>query len=209
MNKPDCIILKMLGVLLAVMLQTPFAWAGDPGGETGETSLNGEILTVAANMIPEWISTSGLPDFMYSLDSGPGKSGKKGFYAGIEKSVEQISTYFFRYFSVNDHSTDIPENRFRLKNRTRSFSEDPRDFDLNLCLDIGYHSAEDLNLDAVRIESFLHHTFVTTIYHYEKKEIELGLSNVMINELLLDGMKLEIQTNSYMNSGAVLLTMTL
>lgn len=207
MNKSDCIILKMLGVLLAVVLQTPFAWAGDPVNETGETSLSGEILTVAANMIPEGIP--GSPAFMDALDSGSGKADKKGFYADIENSVERISAYFFRYFSVNDHSADVPEDRFRLKNRVRSFSEDLRDFELNLCLDIGYHSSEDLNIDAVRIESFLHHTFITTIYHYEKREIELGLSNVVINELLLDGMRLEFQTNSYMNSGAVLLTMTL
>nr|NJM01723.1 hypothetical protein [Desulfobacula sp.] len=206
MNKSDCIILKMLGVLLAVMLQTPLAWAGGPVNETGETSLNGEILTVAANMILEGIP--GSPAFMDALDSGS-KAGKKGFYAGIENSVERISAYFFRYFSVNDHSSEIQGSLPRLKNRTRSFAEDPRDFELNLCLDLGYHSADDLNIDAVRIESFLHHTFVTTIYHYEKKEIELGLSNVMINKLLLDGMKLEIQTDSYMNSGAVLFTMTL
>jgi hypothetical protein len=144
MNKSECIILKMLGVLLAVMLQTPFAWAGDPVNETGETALNDEFLTVAANTILEEIPGSSA--FMDTLDSGS-KADKKGFYAGIENSVERISAYFFRYFSVNDRSAEIQGSLPRLKNRTRSFAEDLRDFELNLCFDIGYRSADDLNLD--------------------------------------------------------------
>ncbi|OGQ91713.1 MAG: hypothetical protein A2464_12890 [Deltaproteobacteria bacterium RIFOXYC2_FULL_48_10] len=96
-----------------------------------------------------------------------------------------------------------------MKSKIRDFKEDPRAFELNLSLDIGYHSADNMNIYAVRIETFFHQTFVTTVYYYEKKEIELGLSNVMINELLLDGMKLELQTDSYISSGALLLTMAL
>ena len=217
MKKADCVILKMLGILFVVVFHAALACADEFNDETGQTLIGGEILTVAANMPFEWMSVAGQSvlvrnknfSLLHSVGTGPGKPDKRGLSDGIGKSIEQISSYFFRYFSVDDHSADDPEARFRLRNHIRSFKDDPQGFELNLCFDIGYYSSDNLNIDAVRIESFLHHTFVSTIYYYEKKEIELGLSNVMINKLLLDGMKLEIQTNSYMSSGAVLLTMAL
>ena len=211
-------VLKTLGVLFAVLLYAPFSQAGDmENGQAYSLPMSAGILTAAANLPHEWLSDSGqflleetnrFP-FLYSPEILAGKPDKKGFFHEIGKAVDQASYYFFRHVLIEDHSSKNPETRFKLKSKIRDFKEDPRAFELNLSLDIGYHSSEDLNIDAVRIESFFHHTFFTTIYHYEKKEIELGLSNVMINDLLLDGMKLEIQTDSYISSGALLLTMAL
>jgi hypothetical protein len=175
------------------------------------------ILTATANLPHEWLSDSGQFlfeeinrfSFLYSPEILAGKPDKKGLFHEIGKAVDKASYYFFRHVLIEDHSSKNPESRFELKSKIRNFKDDPRAFELNLSLDIGYHSADNMNIDAVRIEAFFHQTFVTTVYYYEKKEIELGLSNVMINELLLDGMKLELQTDSYISSGALLLTMAL
>ena len=218
MKKANCITLKKLGILFVVMFHSSLSFAGDYIDEAGkDLFLPGRILTVAANSTPEWMSASGQYLFVknknYSLVHFPSiisqQAYKKGVSYEIGKAIDQMSGYFFRYFSVDDYSSNDPEARLRLKSRIRSYKQDPQTFELNLSFDIGYHSADSLNIDAIRIESFFHYTFVTTIYHYEKREIELGLSNVMINKLLLDGMKLEIQTNPYINSGAVLLTMAM
>lgn len=218
MKKADCITLKKLGILFFVTFLTSLSYSDEFKNEASrDLFMPGIILTVAANRIPDWESVAGpyIPgrnkhDSPADLpDITSGKSRVKGFFYEIGNAMDQMSCYFFRYFSVYDHSATDPEAQFRLKSKIRSFKLDPQDFQLDLSFDIGYHRSENLNIDAIRIESFFHHTFVSTVFHYEKNEFEIGLSNVMINRLLLDGMKLEIQTNPYGNSGAVLLTMAL
>lgn len=210
--------LKTMGVLLTVLLYASFSRAGDMENEQSHIlPVSAGILTAAANLPHEWISDSGQFllegmnrfSFLYSPEIPAGKPDKKGFFHEIGKAVDQASYYFFRHVLIEDHSSKNPETRFELKSKIRDFKDDPRAFELNLSLDIGYHSVDNMNIDAVRIEAFFHQTFVTTVYYYEKKEIELGLSNVMINELLLDGMTLELQTDSYISSGALLLSMAL
>jgi hypothetical protein len=203
-------VLKILGVLFAVLLYASFSHAGDMENEQVlSLPVSDGILTAAANLPHEWLEEMNRFSFLYSPEIPAGKPDKKGFFHEIGKAVDQASYYFFRHVLIEDHSSKNPDTRFELKSRIRDFKDDPRAFELNLSLDIGYHSADNMNIDAVRIETFFHQTFVTTVYYYEKKEIELGLSNVMINELLLDGMKLELQTDSYISSGALLLTMAL
>ncbi len=218
MKKANCITLKKLGILFAVVLQASLSNAGDDKDETGKAlSMPGIILTVTANNPSEWGAANGPNLFIKNKNIFPAQfsdmmlqqPNKKGFYHEMGKAIDQISGYFFKYFSVEDYSSNNPEPRFQLKNKIRTFNETKKDFDLNLAFNIGYHNPDNLNIDAIRIESFFHDTFVTTIYHYEKKELEIGLSNVMINNLLLDGMKLEIQTNPDMNSGALLFTMAM
>lgn len=218
MKKETCTALKTFGILFTVLLYASFSRAGDMKNEQARSlPVSGGILTAAAILPHEWISDSGQFllqgmngfSFLHSPELLAGKPDKKGFFHEIGKAVDQASYYFFRHVRIEDHSSKNPEAWFELQSRLRSFKDDPRAFELNLSLDIGYHSGDNMNIDAVRIESFLYQTFVTTVYYYEKKEIELGLSNVMINELLLDGMKLELQTDSYISSGALLLTMAL
>lgn len=214
MKNANCTALKKLGILLVVVFHTSLSQAGEYKDEADKDwFVSGRILTAVANINPEWMPPPGLKNknlsLVYSPDIISQQSHKKGFSYEIGKAVDQVSGYFFRYFSVNDYSSEDPRTRFRLKSKIRDFKQDLKDFDLTLSVDIGYHSADNLNIDAIRIESFFNHTFVTTIYHYENKEIEVGLSNAVINKLLLDGMRLEFQTNPYLNSGAVLLTMTM
>ncbi len=218
MKKANCTTLKNLGILFVAAFQTIIANADEyPSGLNNRLVFSGKILTVTANGPAESMDVTGPYLFSknnnFSLIHFPEiisrQPHEKGLSNKIGKAIDQVSDYFFRYFSVEDYSLNDPEARFRLKSKINFYRQDPKDFDLNLSFNIGYHSADNLNIDAIRIESFLNHTFVTTIYHYETKEIELGLSNVMINKLLFEGMKLEIQTNPYMNSGAVLLTMTM
>ncbi len=203
-------VLKTLGVLFAVLLYASFSQAGDMEDEQARSlPVSAGILTAAANLPHEWLEEMNRFSFLYSPEIPAGKPDTKGVFHEIGKAVDQVSYYFFRHVLIEDHSSKNPDTRFELKSKIRDLKDDPRAFELNLSLDIGYHSADNLNIDAVRIETFLYQTFVTTVYYYEKKEIELGLSNVMINELLLDGMKLEVQTDSYISSGALLLTMSL
>jgi hypothetical protein len=203
-------VLKTLGVLFAVLLYASFSQAGDMENERAlSLPVSAGILTVSANLRHEWLEEMNRFSFLYSPEILTGKPDKKGFFHEIGKAVDQASYYFFRHVLIEDHSSKNTETRFELKSKIRDFKDDPRAFELNLSLDNGSHGADNMNIDAVRIETFFHQTFVTTVYYYEKKEIELGLSNVMINELLLDGMKLELQTDSYISSGALLLTMAL
>ena len=216
MKKANCTTLKKLGILFIAAFQTSFASAGDyQTGFNNDLFLSARILTAPANSPPEWMNVTGQYIFNKNIflvhfpEIIIHQSHEKSLSHKIGKAIDQVPDYFFRYFSVEDYSSNDPEAQFRLKNKIHLYRQDPKDFDFNLSLNIGYYSADNLNIDAIRIESFLNHTFLTTIYNYKTKEIELGLSNVMINKLLFDGMKLEIQTNSYMNSGAVLLTMTM
>ena len=218
MKNAACTTLKKLGILFVVVFHTSLSYAGDDNNEAGkDLFMPGKILAVAVNMPGGWMSSPGPYMFAKNKNYFPihfpdiisQQPYKKGISYEIGNAIDQMSGYCFRHFSVEDYSSNDPDARFRLKSRIRAFRQDLKDFDLNLSFDIGYHSPDNLNIDAIRIESFFNYTFVTTIYHYEKKEIELGLSNVMINKLLLDGMKLEIQTNPSMNSGAVLLTMAM
>jgi hypothetical protein len=210
--------LKTMGVLLTVLLYASFSRAGDMENERSRIlPVSAGILTAAANLPHEWISDSGqfllegMNRFpvLYSLEIPAGNPDKKGLFHEIGKAVDQASFYFFKHVQIEDRSSKNPETPFELKSRIRNFTDDPRAFELNLSLDIGYHSADNLNIEAVRIESFFYQTFITTVYNYEKKEIELGLSNVMVNKLLLEGMTLELQTDSFISSGALLLSMTL
>lgn len=218
MKKANCTVLKKFGILLVVVVYASLSHAGDGNDqEAGDGFEPGIFLTATANRSSDRFFSPGLNlpsgnknDFMTHLVAGSSRRpSKKGFSYEIGKAIEHVSGYFLKHFMLEDNSSDDSGDRFLLKSKTRSFRPDLQDFEFNLSFDIGYHKVDNLNIDAVRLESFFYHTFVTTIYHYEKKEFELGFSNVMINKLLLDGMKLEIQTNPYLNSGAVLLTMAL
>ncbi len=218
MNNANRTILRMLGILFVSLFHTSLSYAGDfKDAADKDLFMPVTVLTVPAKTPSEWIPFSGQSLYRgnnnFFLVHFPAissqQSSKKGFSHNIGKAMDLASDFFFTYFSVHDYSVDDSGAESLLKNKIRTFKDEPRNFQLNLGFDIGYHTADNLSIDAIRVESFFHHTFVTTIYHYGKKEIELGLSNVMINNLLLDGMRLEIQTNPYANSGAVLLTMTM
>ena len=81
--------------------------------------------------------------------------------------------------------------------------------DLNLSLNIGYDDQSLLKMNSIKIKSFFYRTNISAIYNYENKLIELGLSNILLNDFLFDGMKLEFQATPSTASGAILLVMTL
>ena len=132
----------------------------------------------------------------------------------FDKKLKQMTQYFLRYFNVDDFLTDDENSKFLLTGKVNTSPMDsnqmnPDDFEFNLSFNVGYDNDTILKMNAIKLVSYWHHTFVNAVYHPEKKELEFGLSSAYINNCLVDGMRLEFQANPGAGSGAVLLTMNL
>ncbi len=85
----------------------------------------------------------------------------------------------------------------------------PKNIDLNISLNIGCDAESLIKFNSINLKSFLFQTDINAIYHYEKQELEFGLSSSFLNDYLFDGMKLEFMATPSTGSGAILFVMAL
>ena len=121
------------------------------------------------------------------------------------KTANQMTRYFLKYVKVEDSSADN-QTGYVLKSKIDTDKINPNDFEVNVSFLAGYNDKTSLKMDRIKIESYWRHTFVNATYNYEKNEVEIGLSSAGINDYLMDGMKLELQTNPTNGSTALLLS---
>ncbi len=214
--------------LFSIIMLTSISTAQDLENIAGEDLIiSANILFVAAKVNSEQMSISynGLSSdsgYLFSSDNNSyGLDPSKLFEADdrefdedayllkFSRKLKQMTHHFLRYFNVEDFSTDKADSNSLLKSKVDTDQMSSNDFEFNLSLNVGYDEDTILTMSAIKVESYWMHTYVNALYDYEKREFELGLSSVYINDYLLDGMKLEFQTNPIAGSGAILLTMSL
>jgi len=101
---------------------------------------------------------------------------RDGLMAKVGRRASQMGQYLLKYIKVEETPANNPETQFETNNKT----------------------------DAVKIASYWGHTIVNATYNYRENELELGWSNAVINQYLIDGMTLEIQANPKTGSGALI-----
>lgn len=134
---------------------------------------------------------------------------KEGIPFRITQRLKTAADYFLRHIKIGSflsHNSDAM-NLIESKVKTNKVKKEKLDF--NLSVAIGHHDDKMVSMEAVNFESYWKDTYVNAVYHFEKNEIEFGLSNSYINQYLLDGMKLELQGNPTDKSGVILLTKSL
>ncbi len=193
-----------------VFSATVLAITAKTSSEQMSISYNG-LSTGSGMIFPSYKKPVGLepPDLPYAVVNGLDKE-KIPFK--FDRKLKQMTHYFFKYFNVDDCSTEDEDSKVLLKGNTRlmNFNQmDPDNFEFNLSFNVGYDDDTILRMNAINLVSYWRHTFVNAVYHPEKKEFEFGLSSAYINDCLLTGMKLEFKANPVAGSGAVLLTMNL
>jgi len=202
----------ILSPLFFIILLASMSFAQDLETKAGqELFFSANILSVAANINFEQMSISynGLSGSRrYLFQSGRDLYTDES-HLKFDGKLKQMTRYFLKYFNFDDFSTDDADSNFSLKSKVDTGKMKPNDFEFNLSLNIEYDNNTNLKMNAIKLESSWLQTYVNAVYHYEKSEFELGLSSVVINAYLLDGMKLEFQANPVAGSGAVLLTMSL
>ncbi|MBU1341481.1 MAG: hypothetical protein KKE44_00970 [Proteobacteria bacterium] len=124
----------------------------------------------------------------------------------IGSTLKQAACYFFRYFEMDDVAATNEKTKFFLRSKVDADEINSKNFEFKVFFNIGYDDDTFLTMNAIKLKSLWHHTYFNAVYHYEKNEFEIGLSNAFINKYLLNGMKLEFQANPSAGSGAVLLT---
>lgn len=126
----------------------------------------------------------------------------------IDRMLEEMTRYLLKYFDIGDDSSENFVTISFLESKVKIHALNYKDFEFDLSLNVGYDTNTVLKMNAVKLESYWRNTHVNAIYNYEKNEIELGLSNVYLNDYLFKGMKVEFHANPSTGSGAVLLTKT-
>ena len=125
------------------------------------------------------------------------------------RKLKQMADCFLRYFNIDNFSAQDARTKFLMKSKVDTDKINPNGFEFNLSITVGYDSDIILKMDTIKLKSYWLCTYVNAIYHPEKNEWEFDMTNAFVNEYLLDGMKLEFQTNIDASSGALLLTMSL
>ncbi len=113
----------------------------------------------------------------------------------ISISSDGISTSFFFY----QPGKSLPS--------IDSAVQSGNDFEFNLSLNIGRDEENSLKIASTKLESYWHQIHLKAVYQFEKNEINLGLSNDYINNLLLEGMEIEFQANPSVGSRGIFLKM--
>jgi len=219
-------------ILLFIIICASQTFAGDFENKGSQDLVfSATILAVSANISSERMSISynGLPSgrgILFQSDNNEEldpldlsdtilnevDGEKQSFKFG--RKLKQMTRYFLKYFNVDDLSTDDEDVDLLLKGKVNvdpipMDPENQNNFGFNLSFNVGYDNDTILKMNAIKIESYLYHTFVNAVYHPEENEFELGLSSAYINAYLLDGMKLEFQANPGAGSGALLFVMNL
>ncbi len=126
----------------------------------------------------------------------------------FNRKFKQISDTLFRFFNVDELSSDDePDARYQLKSKVNTKKRRLNHMDFDLSLLFGSDDDSVVKMDGIKLGTSWNDTHINAIYHYEKDEIELGLSTDIINDHLMEGMTLEFQANPNAESGAVVLIM--
>lgn len=218
--------------LFTFILLSSASFAQDTDKKAGQDIIvSATILSVTGTLNSEWISSaddgfSNNSSVLFHSDHSYGMklsnlSGEALNEFDPEKSsfkvtgpLMQMASHLLKYFNVADGSMDAQEPALLLKSKVNGESMDEGqtrmdDFEFNLSLKVGYDTDSILKMDAIKLESNWNRMSVNAVYHPDEKEVDLGLSSTYINEMLLDGMRLEFQASPSAAKGAVLITMDL
>lgn len=179
-----------------------------------EVALSGSLLLLSASFDTEHSSNPQLfqsKKNQYSFNSlaqyGTAFKNKNMVKAG--NALTLVTHYFIRHFNVDDLPTDNSDSDVLLKSKIKTGRLNQNDFGLNLSFNIAENETTIIKMSGLTLESYWKQTFFNAVYHYEKGEIEFGLSYDYLNRYLLNGMKLELQANPSSGFGAILFTMSL
>ena len=130
-------------------------------------------------------------------------------YKRMGDKIKMVGRHVLRYFYFDQVGCMDTENPLSMKTRVHANEYAPDDMDVNVSVNVGVNEdTNDFIINEVKVSSFGFSTYLDAVYNYRKDQINLYLSNMHLNELLLEGMKLEFQVQPEENSGAVVLNMS-
>lgn len=207
------------GLIIAVSVFIQNVTAQD----TQNTKPFGPTLTAGFSTQKMFLSYSGIPnndmDFVtttpenYMLSPWPDSDNNlelissSSYMMKIEKYLQRTADRILQYFSV-DNSTDGEVVSSLLKTHLPDDTmRKSMDYDFSLSFNVGYDSDQVININAVKVSSYLFSTYLDAVYDCRNSGLDLFFSNDYLNDYLLNGMKLEFQMSPTKSSGAVLVTM--
>ncbi|MCP3874388.1 MAG: hypothetical protein GY699_14695 [Desulfobacteraceae bacterium] len=174
------------------------------------------ILAISANIDPESmaISYNGISNnsdtfnTKQSLSQSSMKTIKSANSSDFGGKLKPITDTFYNVFNLDSFSSnDDSDSRFLVKSKINADKRNTKDVEFKFSLVFGGNDDTILKMDGVKLESSWKNTYFNAVYHYEKSEIELSMTNSNVNDYLFDGMRLEVQANPSANAGAILLIM--
>lgn len=135
-------------------------------------------------------------------------NGAKTKYERVGNKIKSLTRHALRYFYFDQSDVQDTKTLLSLKTRVHANEYAPDDMDIKVSVNVGVNDeTNDFTINELKVSSFGFSTYLDTVYDYRKDRINLYLSNMYLNALLLKGMKLEFQVHPKESSGAVVLNM--